>query len=177
MAWCFSTRASVATVLTTHSCVSRCLRVNLYGQLYQEYPFMSWKLMLLSVNSWYCKYFTTKVFFRVSFQSLTLSIWLTCPSCTWFWKFTRPANIFTCPANICTSPVKLMYTAGKISTCPYWKITCPFGHVTAKVQVPWDKIYVPRACGHALTLSPVLLLLALKTKNIILTALSSLVAP
>ena len=28
MAWCFSTRASVATVLTTHTCVSRCLRVN-----------------------------------------------------------------------------------------------------------------------------------------------------
>ena len=27
MAWCFSTRASVATVLTTHPCVSRCLRV------------------------------------------------------------------------------------------------------------------------------------------------------
>ena len=26
MAWCFSTRASVATVLTTHPCVSRCLR-------------------------------------------------------------------------------------------------------------------------------------------------------
>ena len=28
MAWCFSTRASVATVLTTHPCVSRGLRVN-----------------------------------------------------------------------------------------------------------------------------------------------------
>ena len=28
MAWCFSIRASVATVLTTHPCVSRCLRVN-----------------------------------------------------------------------------------------------------------------------------------------------------
>ena len=27
MAWCFSIRASVATVLTTHPCVSRCLRV------------------------------------------------------------------------------------------------------------------------------------------------------
>ena len=31
MAWCFSTRASVATVLTTHPCVSRCLRVNSLG--------------------------------------------------------------------------------------------------------------------------------------------------
>ena len=28
MAWCFSTRASVATMLTTHPCISRCLRVN-----------------------------------------------------------------------------------------------------------------------------------------------------
>ena len=28
MAWCFSTRASVATVLNTYPCVSRCLRVN-----------------------------------------------------------------------------------------------------------------------------------------------------
>ena len=27
VAWCFSTRASVATVLTTHPCVSRCLLV------------------------------------------------------------------------------------------------------------------------------------------------------
>ena len=28
MAWCFSTRTSVTTVLTMHPCVSRCLRVN-----------------------------------------------------------------------------------------------------------------------------------------------------
>ena len=28
MAWCFSTRASVATVLTTHPCVSQGFRVN-----------------------------------------------------------------------------------------------------------------------------------------------------
>ena len=28
MAWCFSTRASVATVLTMHPCISQCLRVN-----------------------------------------------------------------------------------------------------------------------------------------------------
>ena len=28
MAWCFSTKASVATVLTMHPCVSWCLRVN-----------------------------------------------------------------------------------------------------------------------------------------------------
>ena len=29
MAWCFSTRASVTTVLTMHPCVSRCLRVKM----------------------------------------------------------------------------------------------------------------------------------------------------
>ena len=90
----------------------------------------------------------------LSVQGLTLSIWFTCPSGTWFWKLTCPAKIFTCPANICTSPVKLMYTAGKIMTCPDLKITCPVGHVTTKVYMPWDKIYMPRACGHALMSSP-----------------------
>ena len=65
-----------------------------------------------------------------------------------------PAKIFTCSANICTSPIKLTYTAGKISTCPYWKITCPVGHITTEVSVPWDKIYMPRALGHALMSSP-----------------------
>ena len=59
-----------------------------------------------------------------------------------------------CPANICTSPVKLMYSAGKINTCPDWKITCPVRHVTTKFYMPWDKIYMPRACGHALMSSP-----------------------
>ena len=47
-----------------------------------------------------------------------------------------------------------MHTAGKISTCPDWKITCPVGHVTTKFYVPWDKIYMPRACGHPLMSSP-----------------------
>ena len=37
MAWCFSTRASVATVLTTHPCVSRCLRVNKYVLWYTRF--------------------------------------------------------------------------------------------------------------------------------------------
>ena len=88
-------------------------------------------------------------------QWLTLSIWFTCPLGTWFWKFTCPSKIFTCPANICASPVKLMYTAGKISICPEWKMTCPVGHVTTEVYVPWDKIYMSRACRYALMLSPV----------------------
>ena len=34
MAWCFSTRASVATVLNTHPCVSRCLRVKYAGSYF-----------------------------------------------------------------------------------------------------------------------------------------------
>ena len=36
MAWCFSTRASVAAVLTTHPCVSRCLGVNKKGHFLGE---------------------------------------------------------------------------------------------------------------------------------------------
>ena len=98
-------------------------------------------------------------------QGLTLSIWFTCPSGMWFWKFTCPAKIFTCRANICTSPVKLMYTAGKISACPDWKITCPVGHVTTKVYVPWEKIYMPRACRHALMSSPVMEYEVMKHKS------------
>ena len=47
-----------------------------------------------------------------------------------------------------------MYTAGKVSTCPDWRVICPVGHVTTEVYVPWDRMYVPRAYGHALMLSP-----------------------
>ena len=39
MAWCFSTRASVATVLTTYLCVSRCLRVKSY---HVQFPYSWW---------------------------------------------------------------------------------------------------------------------------------------
>ena len=87
-------------------------------------------------------------------QVSTLSIWSTCPSGTRFWICTCPANIFTCPGGIATSPVNLMYTAWRISMCPGRKITCPVGHITTKVYVQWDKIYMPRACGHALMSSP-----------------------
>ena len=38
--------------------------------------------------------------------------------------------------------------------CPAWKITCPVGHVSTQFNMPWDKIYMPRACGHALMSSP-----------------------
>ena len=49
-----------------------------------------------------------------------------------------------------------MYTAGKIKTWPDWKFTCPVGHVSIKVYEPWNKIYMPQACGHTLMLSPAL---------------------
>ena len=44
MAWCFSTRASIATVLSTHSCVSRRLRVKL------EYSGINKSIMLLLMS-------------------------------------------------------------------------------------------------------------------------------
>ena len=72
-------------------------------------------------------------------------------------KIYVPCKIFHVPANICTTPVKLIHTAGKISTCPDWKITCLVEHVTTKSYVPWDKIYMPRACGRPLMSSPVIL--------------------
>ena len=51
----------------------------------------------------------------------------------------------------------------KYSTCPDWKITCSVGHVITKFYVPWDKIYMPRACGHALMSSPALVVDHLNT--------------
>ena len=56
MAWCFSTRASVATVLTTHPCVSRCLRVNVgWFMLNKAYPIISLNKAypILSLNKAY----------------------------------------------------------------------------------------------------------------------------
>ena len=72
-------------------------------------------------------------------QGLTLSIWFTCPSGTWFWQFTCPANFFTCPANICTSPLKLMYTAGKILLMASKNYRAPLVHyikLCASSQTP-----------------------------------------
>ena len=45
------------------------------------------------------------------------------------------------------------------------KITCPVEHVTTNVYLPWDRIYMPRACGHALMLSPVIYEQWLKLKS------------
>ena len=54
-AWCFSMRASVATVLTMHPCVSRCLRVNGSGNvhcLFNAKPLLNqcWDLLYPSHN-------------------------------------------------------------------------------------------------------------------------------
>ena len=54
MAWCFSTRASVATVLTTHPCVSQCLRVNPLRQRQNGCHFADniFKCIFLNKNVW-----------------------------------------------------------------------------------------------------------------------------
>ena len=54
MAWCFSTRASVATVLIIHPCISRCLRVNTLRQRQnaRHLPYDIFKCILLNENFW-----------------------------------------------------------------------------------------------------------------------------
>ena len=47
-----------------------------------------------------------------------------------------------------------MYTAGKISTCPDQKNHLPSRAHNHKILCPWDKIYMPRACGHTLVSYP-----------------------
>ena len=42
MAWCFSTRASVATVVTTRPCVSRCLKVTSLSSILKPMPIVTW---------------------------------------------------------------------------------------------------------------------------------------
>ena len=50
MAWCFSTRASVATVLTMHPCVSRCLRVKTLRQRQNCCHFHKWHFQTYFLN-------------------------------------------------------------------------------------------------------------------------------
>ena len=88
MAWCFSTRASVATMLTTHPCISRCLRVK-NRWIHQ---FIS-KSLVISMAQ--CKTVVTPV--RYPFNN-ALSLLQTCiersvssyenirrERCLWFW--------------------------------------------------------------------------------------------
>ena len=53
MAWCFSTRTSVATVLTTHPCISRCLRVNslVPGRFEWNFTSVIFKLIVM-IDGW-----------------------------------------------------------------------------------------------------------------------------
>ena len=73
-------------------------------------------------------------------------------------KIYVPCKNFHVPSQYLYKPCKayVYWWENKYSTCPAWKITCPVGHITTKVYVPWDKIYMPRACGHALMSSPVI---------------------
>ena len=56
MAWCFSTRVSVAIVLNTYPCVSRCLRVNQAQQMLRKSIVVSHTVVNWFIRSWYlCK--------------------------------------------------------------------------------------------------------------------------
>ena len=109
---------------------------------------MAWYLMAPSHYLNQCWLIVNESLRNTWMQGLTLSIWFTCPGHVVL-KIYVPCRNFHMP-----SPVKLIYTARKITTCPDWKITCPVGHVIRKVCVPWDKIYMPQACGHPLMWSP-----------------------
>ena len=66
MTWCFSTRASVATVLTMHLCISRCLRVNTCMKLhtaplvshfiYHIWWWIHWIVIQIQLLICYCVY-------------------------------------------------------------------------------------------------------------------------
>ena len=88
------------------------------------------------------------------FQGLTLSIWFTWPAGMYFWKLTCPAKIFHVPRQYLSKPCKAHVYCCENKYMPWLKVTCPVGPITTKVYVPWDKIYMPRACGHALMSSP-----------------------
>ena len=99
MAWCFSTRASVATVLTTHPCVSRCLRVNLcaeaisfklkdpmvkpahvYSPIYIEYSIILKQFNIISEVLW-----QKQVSRPWKINNIPQILWdmITCP-CSWY---------------------------------------------------------------------------------------------
>ena len=62
-----------------------------------------------------------------------------------------PSYNFHTPTIICKNPVMLMYTARKISMCVAWKINCPVSHKNTHGFKLGDNIYMPWACGRALT--------------------------
>ena len=41
----------------------------------------------------------------------------------------------------------------KKSMCSTPQIACPVRHLAKQFYMPWDKMYMPRACGHTSMLS------------------------
>ena len=73
-----------------------------------------------------------------------------------FVKIHTPCKKIHIPLQYLYKPCKAYIYCWENKYMPWLKkITCPVGHATTKVYVPWDKIYMPRACGHTLMLSPV----------------------
>ena len=70
-------------------------------------------------------------------------------------KIYVPCKNFDVPSQYLYKPCQAYVYCWKNMYMPILKkITCPLRHVTTKVYVPWDKIYMPRARGHALMSSP-----------------------
>ena len=96
MAWCFSTRASVATVLSMHSCISKCLSVNTQCKQFAEVLLVS---LHLSVCSCMCGQSSVQVK-NLSFSGYDAAIHVLGTNITQGWLFhisffTRYPNIFT----------------------------------------------------------------------------------
>ena len=87
MAWCFSTRASVATVLTTHPCGSRCLRVKEWTQitLWTYRTTLKNKIQTsavwLVIFSVYFLYLLSSYIFFISYFVYKILGWFCCLSC------------------------------------------------------------------------------------------------
>ena len=90
MAWCFSTRASVATVLTTHPCVSRCLRVKGPPRPYWPWhmdlcPYQIMKRIVTRFKSWLLNWWWNEPVLSV-FQVTSPMTWTTL---CWLWATAR----------------------------------------------------------------------------------------
>ena len=70
-------------------------------------------------------------------------------------KIHVPCKYFHVPSQYLYKPCKAYVYYRENKYVPRLK------HVTTKVYVPWNKIYMPRACGHALMSSPALILISI----------------
>ena len=91
--WFFMLQALTPTLAMVFSLGFHCPMISCWGWTMQSLLGYHW--CFLAVTKQLYEWFILPI------QGLTLSIWLTCPSGTWFWKFTCPAKNFMCPANIC----------------------------------------------------------------------------